>query len=167
MINIEELLDNQGYWDSIEQCKIAEYIHQLHYQINILEAEVADIKNASDSVNPNDEKFIALGEQVVELTQQIAASQLREQQLREVIDDKQWEKDGNVHAHNLRVQEALAMPPDTTALESLIAKISKVVVTKAKQACIDLGAKGIDYFNYTSFVEAIDNLPPITLNDLK
>lgn len=103
--------------------------------------------------------------------QQLAASQAREVLLREALQelhyackcDGSWENCGVMDD----AREALAIPTDTTALEALITKAGYVVVTKAKQACIDLGAKGIDSFNYTSFVEAIDNLPTIKLEDLK
>ena len=63
--------------------------------------------------------------------------------------------------------EALSTPFNPQALEALINKASEVATQKAMQACYDLGAKGIDYFNYASFITAIRTMPGVTLEDIK
>lgn len=105
--------------------------------------------------------------------EQLAASQAREQQLREALDELvdlvQAIMEGEYKPDSFTCQpalQALALPQDTTALEAMIAKAGDVAAAKARQACIDLGAKGIDYFNYKSFVGAIDKLPSIKLEDI-
>lgn len=65
------------------------------------------------------------------------------------------------------VQAAISTPFNPQALEALINKASEVATQKAMQACYDLGAKGIDYFNYASFITAIRTMPGVTLEDIK
>lgn len=136
---------------------------------------MSKIENNGISKSPieNQRKSFVASEQqdtsheLQELREQLAARQLREQQLREALKRiADLRNIGKIEPEFVAF-EALALPSDTTALEAMIQKAGYVVVTKAKQACIDLGAKGINYSNYTSFVEVIDNLPTVTLNDLK
>jgi len=101
--------------------------------------------------------------------QQLAASQAREQQLREVLDTLARLGNGILYGNsegNWIAQRALALPQDTTALSAIVAKAGEVATQKAMQACADLGAKGIDYFSYASFITAIRALPGVTLEDL-
>lgn len=127
------------------------------HTVEQLEAEVAELRRRVEYI----ELCCDEGEK------QLAASQLREQQLREACACADWNSLDLPEFTRVKLAAALRLPSDTTALEALIAKAGDVAIAKARQACIDLGAKGIDYFNYTAFVEAIRALPPITLKDLK
>ena len=49
----------------------------------------------------------------------------------------------------------------------MIEKAGEVTISRAKQACIALDTKGIDYFNYVSFIEAIRAIPGVKPEDLK
>lgn len=103
---------------------------------------------------------IAADGQAFDSWQQLAASQLQNKQLREAIRDVCCDPDGNVciglmggcYADKEVLEEALALPQDTTALEAMIAKAVEVM----RDRCIEV----ID-------CEAIRALPAVTLDDLK
>lgn len=132
------------------------------------------LKEAQEAAEFNFQQYQDAGRLLCEAHEQLAASQAREVQLRdalsELVDLVQDIRAGEYAPDSFTCQAAiaaLALPSDTTALEALIAKAGDVAIAKARQACIDLGAKGIDYFNYTAFVEAIRALPGVKLEDLK
>lgn len=110
--------------------------------------------------------------------EQLAATQAREVQLREVIGKAkegivQWHVPENRYAALDAINEALALPQDTTALEAMIAKAGEVMRELAATACTDRSTgtdtddfNEWDHCNY-SCAEEIRALPGVTLEDLK
>lgn len=87
------------------------------------------------------------------LQSEIAASQLREQRLRQKLENyKILCQDEDHYSHYLDALDALALPADTSALEALIARAGEVM----RERCIEV----ID-------CDAIRALSGVTLEDLK
>ena len=103
---------------------------------------------------------------VKELTAQVAALELEVARLRNALEQIKLRSISLADAQVVAL-EAISTPFTPTALEALINKASEVATQKAMQACYDLGAKGIDYFNYSSFITAIRTMPGVTLEDIK
>ena len=65
------------------------------------------------------------------------------------IESAQWEQ----------AEEALSTPPSTPALAALVEKVERRTIERCMQTCSDLGKRGIDYYQYATFITAINALP--------
>ncbi len=103
----------------------------------------------------------------------IAASQAREQQLREALqtyvdeheectDPDDWmAMTCSIEAHHV-ADEAISLPSDTTALEAMIAKAGEVMRERCVSVTTKIMTGGLDAYG-----NAIRALPGVTLEDLK
>lgn len=129
----------------------------------------AEIKRLNSKLQKQALDCIAADGQAFDSWQQLAASQLQNKQLREAIRDVCCDPDGNVciglmggcYADKEVLEEALALPQDTTALESLIAKAGEVMRERCAVECET-------HYNFSNaLAAAIRALPAVTLEDLK
>lgn len=93
---------------------------------------------------------------------QLAAIQLREQQLREALGHYRG-RYGNSGNMELRADEALALPADTTALSAIVTKAGEVM---RQRAILPFIQDHCEYFG-REITDAIRALPAITIEDLK
>lgn len=108
------------------------------------------------------EEMSAVQIRLAENKDQLAASQAREQQFRELLSNciVPFANATMVKIAKWRVEEAFALPNDTTALQSMVAKAGEVMRERAHSAMLDL--KPWDHRG-----EIIRALPAVTLDDLK
>ncbi len=112
------------------------------------------------------------------LDEQLAASQAREQQLREAVrQNQEWHENydeygGYPESELAEVNEkALAIPADTTALEAMLAKAGEVM----RERCSDSAQTEMDeqyidsspWYAARACREAIRDIPCVTLEDLQ
>ena len=97
------------------------------------------------------------------VVEQLAASQAREQQLREYLHRLACLGNGAHYGTsdgNRIAQVALALQQDTTALQAMIAKAGEVMRKRAIAEMADIAP-------YEHRVEKLNSIQPITLDDLK
>lgn len=123
----------------------------------------------TDKPIPNADSFKLYTETQCLAAQQLAASQLHNTQLREaLVACIDFEQAGGFIFDIAK--QALALPADTTALESMIAKAGEIM----RERCVAYlnGDEGFAYFMGSKapgslFSEAIRSLPGVTLGDLQ
>lgn len=109
------------------------------------------------------------------LKEQLAASQLREQQLLEACACADWNSLDLPEFTRVKLAAALRLPSDTAALESMIQKAGEAMREKAKIAVQneslvdDTGHPSDEAYNEAVIhcIEAIRALPGVKLEDLK
>ena len=107
-------------------------------------------------------------DEIESLRQQLAASQAREQQLLEAIDDYFNQYPSMMKGYIL---DAINQPTDTTALETMIAKAGEVM----RERCSDSAQAEMDeqyidsspWYAARACREAIMDIPCVTLEDLQ
>lgn len=130
-------------------------IEQLEAENAALRADVEKWKSLADAAKTVER--IANSRTERDAWLQLAASQAREQQLREAL---------KMFAHRFPessvAKEALALPSDTSALEALITKAGEAMRDRVVANLLRCGALGDG-----EYLNAIRAFPAVTLDDLK
>ena len=127
---------------------------------------------------PLEEMHASMTKSFFELREKLAASQAREQQLRDWVEANGvhddicnclYTDDEDKHGEcSCGLSTALALPQDTTALEALIAKAGDVMRERCAE---DMQSHYLNAYAVTgaghSFAKSIRALPGVTLDDLK
>lgn len=103
---------------------------------------------------------------------QLAASQAREAQLREALEDandfverysNRWDGINGKHPYTVveSSRKALALPQDTTALEVMIAEAGEAMRERTVGVCLE------DNYDLHGYIPSIRALPGVTMEDLQ
>lgn len=139
--------------------EMKERIEQLEAEVEHLERTKAEWRNTA-----------------YQFDMKLAACQAREQQLLEVLYACEDMFDIDVGSSNLHrkltvldIKKVLATPPDTTALEAMIAKAGEVMREWCLEAGVMRNYKGaiVSRLSADGRDNAIRAIPTVTLNDLK
>lgn len=130
----------------------------------------AEIERLNEQVRVEVMHREAMHDQREEYFKQLAAGQAREQKLREALNQGYgWVPFGSTTKQIICF--VLALPTDTTALQSMIAKAGEVMRKRALVPCDDLSKNDGNSTECRAAAGlcgiAIDALPAITLGDLK
>lgn len=141
----------------------------------------AEIERLNSKLQKQALDCIAADGQAFDSWQQLAASQAREQQLRELIDKANGKLLAATMCHPNAVEvlveeayqvttKALAIPTDTSALEAIkaevAAKAGEVMRKRCAAACLTFGMS-LEVDVGDCFEEEIRALPGVTMGDLK
>jgi len=164
----QKLAGQNEYYENVMQDG-GNRIKALRQQLAEKNAEIERLKSTPPEKREDLRCVISdLCDQVRERDQQLAASQAREQQLREALSKCEsvlYNRDrfaDDVEAHKAAVI-ALSLPADTTALQSMIAKAGEVMLERCAS---EFNQQHVEYFGDTIQL-AIRTIPAVTIEDLK
>lgn len=137
-----------------------------HDQAAELEAARAEIERLENQVQARDAELWGRTQKILQLEQQLAAEQVKNVGLREVLKTIYEDFDCDKNAHDYGTdcrcciaEKALSTPSDTSALEAIVKKAGEVM----RERCASESCRSHEY----DATKAIRTLPAVTLEDLK